>query len=114
VALIAAVAAIVAALIPIVCNKPAIIPSEPHPLATCHYSFSGMVVDNGSHRSIPGAEITIVGKDRHYFSEGDGNFHLSLDTNDIRVRVTKDGYEPFDESYSLPQDASIIPLTKTK
>ena len=107
-AMIGAFAVIIAALLPILCTKS----SGPDPHPKPRYLFSGAVVNATTNNSIGGAEISIVGRNQHYYSEGNGNFHLNLDTNEIRVRVTASGYQPFDESFSLPQEGSIIPLTK--
>ena len=77
--------------------------------------FAGTVVEDGSNNSIAQAEITIVGRTEHYYSEGNGNFRISVKTEgDIRVRVVKVGYAPYERSYTLPDERVIVVLDKQK
>jgi|SRR5580692_10362760 hypothetical protein len=76
------------------------------------YKLSGTVVDDKTNGSIVGAEISVVGQPKEYYSEQNGNFYLEVDTNLIRIQVKKGGYDSRSESYFLPNESLIIPLTK--
>jgi|SRR5882724_1047669 len=83
--------------------------------ATETVNFSGAVVEEGSNSSVVQAEITIVGRNEHYYSEGNGNFRIQVKTDhDIRIRVNKAGYTPYERSYALPDENVIIVLQKQK
>lgn len=79
--------------------------------------IAGTVVEEGSNKSVPQAEITLVGRNEHYYSEGNGNFRINLTQNNIdhvRIRVVKPGYETFDMSYEIPNENIIAALQKIK
>ena len=114
VAIITAVGAILVAAIQFFPSKQNQSPQQKVGNSQHHYAFAGTVVDANTNASIPEAEISIVGQSVHYSSEHNGNFRLQLDTTLIRVRVTKDGYNAFDESYDLPNETTVITLVKAK
>lgn len=83
--------------------------------ANAQIVFSGAVVDQNSNISIGQAKISIVGRPTPYFTEDNGNFRIAFTDSSfksIRVRVTKDGYKPYDQSYDLPAESIIVQLTK--
>jgi hypothetical protein len=92
----------------------AVEPVVPPRQITARYKLSGTVVDDKTNGSIVGAEISVVGQPKEYYSEQNGNFYLEVDTNLIRIQVKKGGYDSRSESYSLPNESVIIPLTKKK
>jgi hypothetical protein len=78
------------------------------------YTLSGTIIDKSSSESINNAEINIVGRNEYYYSEENGNFHITLkdSSNEVRVRVSKEGYDMYDKSFDVPQGSIIILLHK--
>jgi hypothetical protein len=81
-----------------------------------NYSISGTVVEEGTNNSVAQAKISIVGKNEYYYTENDGNFHITLSDHslrEVRIRVTKDPmYIPYDKTFDLPSEGYIIVLVK--
>lgn len=79
--------------------------------------FAGTVVDQSTNQAIGQSEIFIVGRSDHYYSEDNGNFRIEFkqrDLSEIRVKVVKRGFKPYDNSFTLPNESAIIPLQKEK
>ena len=104
IAIIGALAVIIAAILPIVCAKP----SQPLVLRV----FSGTVVDGATNDPIDHAEIMISGRNERYYTEGNGNFRFQIGDSTARIIIRKNGYHDYDQTYDLPSERNIIPLTK--
>jgi hypothetical protein len=82
-----------------------------------HKVLAGTVIEEGSNKSIELAEITIVGRNEQYYTEGNGNFRIQIagdSIESVRIRVSKLNYHTFDMSYDIPNETVIIPLVKEK
>ena len=79
------------------------------------YYLTGTVVDEFNNNSIGGADLTIVGRNEHYFTEQNGNFSIPLidSVASIRIRVYKKNYKIFDQSVDIPVNNYIIPLSSS-
>lgn len=76
------------------------------------YFIGGTVIDESTNVNISQAEISIVGRNEHYYTEENGNFRITLldSIQVVRVRVIKKNYLPFDKSYNIPTESIIIQL----
>ena len=77
--------------------------------------FSGSVVEEGTNESISDAEIFVVEQTEKYYSKERGNFRIIIrDTSlhQIEIKVVKSGFEPFDDSYDIPDQDATITLKK--
>lgn len=113
------VVAIAVALIEFQPWKKPIMPFEERTLPSSTFKkalLSGAIVDEDTNNSISQAEISIVGKNDHYYSERNGNFKINISVIDsiptVRIRVSKSGYHTSDISYDLPTEGVIIQLSK--
>jgi hypothetical protein len=66
-------------------------------------AIAGTVIDESTQASIPGANISVVGRSERCVSESNGNFRLQLDSTAsalevARLNVEKSGYMPYDVS----------------
>ncbi len=72
---------------------------------------------NDSNDPVGQATITVARGGDRYLSEDNGNFTLDLtgkvkESERVELRVTKDGYSPFDGTVEPPTDSFIIRLHK--
>jgi len=84
--------------------------------STKEYIISGMVIDESTNKGISQAEISIVGRNENDYTQENGNFKLVLrdSLDQVRIRVTKRNYLPYDKSYNIPNDNIIIQMTYNK
>lgn len=85
------------------------------PATTDTLTVTGTTVDAISNDSIKQAQITLVGRPESAVSDDNGNFRLELRTHgeaqaDLRLRVTKVGYEPYDSQITAPANGFVVPL----
>jgi hypothetical protein len=98
-------------------NSPEVKPKE-HSAEEKEYVIAGTVVDGISNKSIALAEVSIVGRDKVYLTEGNGNFRIEFKQNDslvkqCRIRVIKPGYVVYDRMITLPIIDLVVPLEKS-
>lgn len=78
-------------------------------------SISGIVVEEVTNRGIGQATITLGGSAGQYLTEDSGNFIINL-AGDVpkrlRLRVSKDGFQPLDTSVEPPADNLVLSLRK--
>ena len=77
--------------------------------------LAGTIVDQSSNEPIGQAIVSLSDGSAHYASEDNGNFSLDLtgkvkESEKVRVRVTKDGYAPYDGIVGVPTERFVIPL----
>jgi hypothetical protein len=82
-------------------------------------AVTGTTVDAISNDSIKQAQITLVGRPESAVSDDNGNFRLELRTHgeaqaDLRLRVTKVGYEPYDSQITAPANGFVVPLRRAQ
>lgn len=78
-------------------------------------SISGIVVDRDTNQGIGQASITLVGRTEQYVSEDSGNFRIDLPSDvprRLRIRVSKNGFQPLDTSVEPPADNLVLPLRR--
>jgi hypothetical protein len=76
---------------------------------------AGTIVDESSNNPIGQALVSLSDGSGQYVSEDNGNFMLDLTgkvqrPGKVRVRVTKEGYSPHDETVSVPTEGFVIAL----
>jgi hypothetical protein len=82
------------------------------------FMVTGTVVDGRTDEGISGAEISVVGRAEHCRSEDNGNFRMQISEvasespEPIRLRATKESYQPLDVSVALPSTGTILALRK--
>jgi len=83
------------------------------------FVVAGTVVDAKTNHGLGGTEISVVGRAEHCRSEDSGNFRMQVDqsasdnSEPIRLRANRDGYQPLDVSVSLPSTSVILALRKS-
>lgn len=78
-------------------------------------NISGVVVDRDTNQGIGQALITLVGRTEQGVTEDSGNFRIDLPPdvpNRLRLRVSKNGFQPLDTSIQPPADNLVLPLRK--
>lgn len=75
--------------------------------------FSGMVIDSASN-AIYHAEISIAGRNEHYYTEQNGNFRILIkdEIPFIRIFVRKTGFTSYDKTFNLPDTGVVLIMTK--
>lgn len=76
-------------------------------------SISGIVVDRDTNHGIAQASIVLVGRPEQSVSEDSGNFNIDLPPDvleRLRLRVSKNGFEPLDTSIEPPADNLVLQL----
>lgn len=111
-ATITAIAAIVVALIHYYPQPRRDIPAPRQALR-----IAGTVVDSESKLGVGQARIVLSGRTEGYITEDNGNFEIEVASKEkegelLRVRVSKNGYDVYDESVRAPSDRLIIQLKK--
>ena len=81
--------------------------------------IAGSVIDNSDNKiHIRGATISINGRTENNVTEDNGNFKIRLKNlppkEDIRLHVSKPGYENTDISVTPPVENLSIPLTRKR
>jgi len=79
--------------------------------------IAGAVIEEFSNSGVSHAEIILVGRNEHYYTEGNGNFRIQLlgdSVDHIRILVSKANYDVYDRSYEVPSENIIIVLQKKK
>lgn len=77
--------------------------------------IAGTIVDQANNDPIGQATVSLVDGSERYISEANGNFVLDLtgkvkDFERARVRVTKEGYQPYDGTVVVPTQGFVVPL----
>lgn len=80
-----------------------------------HLIVEGTVVDEWSNDGIGQALISISGGGKSCTSVDNGNFVMDLtgqvkESQTVRIRVTKDGYKPYDLAVAVPAHEVVVPL----
>jgi hypothetical protein len=78
-------------------------------------SISGIVVDQNTNQGIGQALIVLAGRTEQYLTEDSGNFKIDLPTDApkrLRLRVTKNGFQPLDTSVESPADSLVFALRR--
>ena len=80
-------------------------------------TVAGTVVDEETNQALSGAEISVVGRTESCRSEDNGNFRMQIrepseDSEPIRLRADKGGYQTLDRSVTPPSFQIILPLRK--
>lgn len=83
------------------------------------FHIAGTVVDSENNKPIPQALVSVSGRTESYVTEDNGNFRMNFKLNaseisNLRIRVTKGGYQPYDSSVTPPIDDLIIQLQRQK
>lgn len=114
VAIIGAIALVIAALIG-KCSFPSIKDSKAE-VARPQTIVAGIVVDEATNGNINLAEITLVGRNEQCSTDQSGNFKIILKDSlpEVRIRVHKADYLPYDKTFNLPNDNIFIQLKKNK
>ena len=75
------------------------------------YGIHGTVVDAESKAPIGGATITLVGHDDQYSTVStqlpNGDFHRPVKAGTYNVRITKNGYEPYETQVTVADNATV-------
>jgi len=76
---------------------------------------AGTIVDQANNNPIGQATVSLLDGSVRYVSEDNGNFVLDLtgklkDSERARVRVTKEGYQPYDGTVVVPTQGFVVPL----
>ncbi|MBN2733044.1 MAG: carboxypeptidase-like regulatory domain-containing protein [Balneolaceae bacterium] len=72
------------------------------------YLLKGNVVDAQSGVTLADAEVVIVGQDINTLTDQEGKFKLeNLPAGDHTLKVTLDGYQPWEKNITLDQDAEL-------
>ena len=76
---------------------------------------AGTVVDDVSNSGIGQAVVSLADGGGSYVSEDNGNFRMDLtgqvsESQRIRIRVTKEGYRPFDGTVAVPTYDFVVQL----
>jgi hypothetical protein len=82
-------------------------------------SIAGTTVDAASNETVRQAQISLVGRPETAVSDNSGNFRLELSGRvgaqaDVRLKVSKVGYDPYESQVTAPHDAYVIPLHPAK
>jgi hypothetical protein len=78
-------------------------------------NIAGIVVDRDTNRGIGQASIMLVGRTEQYVTEDSGNFTIDLPPDSpkrVRLRVSKDGFQPFDTSVEPPVGELVLSLKR--
>jgi hypothetical protein len=86
---------------------------------TNNLMVTGTTVDAISNDAIGRAQITLVGRSESAVSDDNGNFTLEISGNgepqiSLRLRVSKDGYTPYDVQITAPANGFVVPLHHAK
>ncbi len=77
----------------------------------CLYGIHGTVVDATSKAPIGGATVTLVGHDDQYSTVSTqlpgGDFHRPIKAGTYNVKITKNGYEPFETQVTVADNETI-------
>ncbi|MEX0661314.1 MAG: TonB-dependent receptor [Balneolaceae bacterium] len=82
--------------------------------AQSEHEVSGNVTDAASGESLPGVNVLVVGTDRGTTTDGQGNFSLTVPSEDETLRFTYIGYETVEENIdgraqiAISMSASVI------
>ena len=75
------------------------------------YGIHGTVVDAESKAPIGGATVTLVGHDDQYSTVStqlpNGDFHRPVKAGTYNVRITKNGYEPYETQVTVADNATV-------
>lgn len=87
--------------------------------ATDRLLVTGTTVDAVSNDAIARAQITLVGRSESAVSDDNGNFTIEILGNgepqiNLRLRVSKDGYAPYDVQITAPATGFVVPLHRAK
>jgi len=77
--------------------------------------IAGIVVDEVTNANITLAEITLAGRNEQCSTDQSGNFKIVLkdSLSEVRIRVHKANYMPYDKTFNLPNDNIFIQLKKS-
>jgi hypothetical protein len=78
-------------------------------------SISGIIVDQNTNQGIGQALIVLAGRTERYVTEDSGNFKIDLPADAprrLRLRVTKNGFQPLDTSVESPADSLVFVLRR--
>jgi hypothetical protein len=76
---------------------------------------AGMVIDQRTNLGIAQASIYVVGHPEQYVTEDNGNFRFMVlvdKSRDIRLHVTKSGYQTLDQTVQAPAETLTLLLRK--
>lgn len=78
-------------------------------------TVAGTVVDETTNQPVAQALVGLADGSKHDLSEDNGNFRLDLagtisKVARVRIRVTKNGYSPFDGTVEVPTEGFVIRL----
>ena len=75
------------------------------------YGIHGTVVDAASKAPIGGATVTLTGHDDQYSTVStqlpNGDFHRPVKAGTYNVRITKNGYEPYETQVTVADNAAV-------
>ena len=78
----------------------------------CLYGIHGTVVDAESKAPIVGATVTLVGHDDQYSTVSTqlpaGDFHRPIKAGTYNLRITKNGYEPFETQVTVVDGEAVL------
>jgi hypothetical protein len=82
-----------------------------------HWVVAGTVEDEDSRDGVGQAYVSLEGIDSPSMSEDNGNFRIELHgkmrvSKPLRIKVTKNGYKPVEETVTPPTDNCIVLLPK--
>ena len=82
-----------------------------------HWVVAGTVEDEATREGVGQADVLLEGLNSPYKTEDNGNFRIPLkgkmrNSEPIRIRVSKAGYEPSDATVTPPKDNFIVLLKK--
>jgi hypothetical protein len=78
-------------------------------------TITGIVVESGNNKEIGQALVSIVGRTEQATTRDNGNFRVVMPVESpsfVTLRVTKSGYQPYEENVHVPAEGLTIQMRK--